>query len=244
VERLELERADLRRKAEKATSLDASEEEIKQKGLRGIADSPAKYGEMQAALRNLIDLVKRKEFGEATHYLDLLYGVAEEEAKTRGKTIRDFFKALELETGASDSEQGPEQAGAKEPTPATELLQWRRMLLGMLNEESEEVQEEWHNYSKQHLEITPALRGSLYAPAPEDRPLLGEQALVDGLLVRKYKMLVEMQRERRRTEAEEGEVEWDLASLDLHEPEPEGGPAGGPELGPATLPEDDGKVHV
>jgi hypothetical protein len=48
------------------------------------------------------------------------------------------------------------------------------------------------------LKITPALRGSLYAPAPEDRSLLGEQALVDGLLVRKYKMLLEMQRERRR----------------------------------------------
>ncbi len=225
VERLELERADLRRKMEKATSLDASEEEVKQKGLRGIADSPAKYQEMLSTLRGLIGLAKSKEFGEATHYLNLLYGVAEQEAKTRGKTIRDFFKALEVETGASDSEQRPGQAGAKEPTPASELREWRRMLLGMLNEESEEVREEWHNYSKQHVEITPALRGSLYAPGPEDRLLLREQALVDGLLVRKYKVLLEMQRERRRAEAEEGEVEWDSASLGLIEVELEGGPA-------------------
>jgi len=79
-------------------------------------------------------------------------------------------------------------------------------------------------------------------PIEEDRPLLREQALVDGLLVRKYKMLLEMQRERRRAEAEEGEVEWDLASLGLGRPEPEGGPDAGPELGPAALLEDDGKV--
>jgi hypothetical protein len=97
---------------------------------------------------------------------------------------------------------------------------------------------------KQHMEITPALRGSLYAPAPEDQPLLREQALVDGLLVRKYKMLLEMERERRRAKAEEGEVEWDLASLGLGRPEPEGGPDAGPELGPAALPLDGGEVDA
>jgi hypothetical protein len=67
----------------------------------------------------------------------------------------------------------------------------------MLNEESEEVEDERQNYSK-HVEITPPPRGSLCAPGPEDRSLLREQALVDGLLVRKYKVLLYMQRERRR----------------------------------------------
>ncbi len=83
-----------------------------------------------------------------------------------------------------------------------------------------------------------------YAPGPEDRLLLREQALVDGLLVRKYKVLLEMQRERRRAEAEEGEVEWDSASLGLIEAEPEGGPGADPAcgIGPAALPEDGGKV--
>jgi hypothetical protein len=249
VERLELERAELRRKIEKASSLDASEADVKQKGLRGIADSPAKYRETVFTLRTLIDLAKRKEFGEATHYLNLLYGVGEQEAKTRGKTICEFFKTLE-EQGASDSEQGAEQAEGQEPLPASKLREWRRTLLELLNEESEEAGEQWHNYMKQHVEITPALRGSLYAPAPEDQALLREQALVDGLLVRKYKVLMEMQRERRRAEREEGEVEWDAASSGLIEPEPEGGPAAEPdagpaaepEAGPAPLPEDGGKV--
>jgi hypothetical protein len=81
-------------------------------------------------------------------------------------------------------------------------------------------------------------------PIEEDRPLLREQALVDGLLVRKYKVLLEMQRERRRAKAEEGEVEWDFASLGLGGPEPEGGLASRPKLRPAALPEDDGKIDV
>ena len=89
---------------------------------------------------------------------------------------------------------------------------------------------------KQHVEITPALRGSLYAPGPADRPLLREQALVDGLLVRKYTVLMKMQRERRRAEAEEGEVEWDSASLGLIDPACGTGPAAlsehGSEVGP------------
>jgi hypothetical protein len=103
VERLELERAELRRKTEKATRLDASEEELKQKGLRGIADSPAKYRDTLSALQALIGLAQRNEFGSATYYLKLLYGEAREEAKTRGTTIRDFFKALELRQGGAVS---------------------------------------------------------------------------------------------------------------------------------------------
>jgi len=140
VERLELERADLRRKIEKAPSLDASEQEVKQKGLRGIADSPAKYREMLFTLRTLMDLAKRKQFGEATHYLNRLYGEAEQQARTRGKTICEFFNTLE-EAGTSHSEPGPEQAEAEgeEPLPASQLGEWRRTLLDLLNEEREEV---------------------------------------------------------------------------------------------------------
>jgi len=216
VERLELERAELRRKTDKSTRLDVSQDELKQKGLRGIGDSPAKYRDTLSALQNLIDLAQRNEFGSATSYLNLVYGEAQQEARTRGTTIRDFFKALEVETGASDGHEG--SAEAPDRTPDSELRGWRRMLVDMLNEECEEVREEWCQYSKLHVEITPALRASLYAPGPEDRPLLREQALVDGLLVRRYKLLLEMQRARRRAEAEEGEVEW--ASTDLMEPEP------------------------
>jgi hypothetical protein len=181
VERLVLERADLRRKTAKAASLDASEEEVKKKGLWGIESSPAKYRDMLDALRILMDLVKRQEFGEeATYSLNLLYGEAEQEAKTRGGMIRTFFSRLDAEADTSDSEEGSEQTGAEQPATPKELREWRRLLVDMLNEESEEVQEEWHNYSKLHVEITPALRGSLYAPAPEDRLLLREQALVDA----------------------------------------------------------------
>ena len=229
VEQLELERADLRRKMENPISLDASGEEVKQKGLRGIADSPAKYWHMRSTLCNLMDLAKRKAFGEATCYLNLLYGEAQQEAKTRGNAIRDFFVTLKSQTDASDSE---------EATPASELREWRRMLLDMLEEEYKEVQEEWYNYSRLHVDITPALRASLYAPGPEDRPLLREQALVDGLLIRKCKLLLEMQRERRRAEAEEGEVDWDWTSVGLSKPQPNGGPGAEPEGGPATSSED------
>src|SRR5262249_45064096 len=153
-----------------------------------------------------------------------------------------FFTALEMKTGASDPEQGAAQPVADEPAPAGELGAWQGMLLGMLQEECEEAQAEWHTYSKQHVDVTPALRGSLCAPRPEDRLLPREQALVDGLLIRKYRVLLEMQRERRRAEAEEGEAEWDAASLGLIEPE--GGPGPGPESGPAALPGDGGKVDA
>jgi hypothetical protein len=168
-------------------------------------------------------LAKNEQFGQATHYLNLLYGEAKQEARTRGNMIRTFFEQLELGTAAAGTEPDPSAAETEDPTPASELRERQRALLKMLNEEYEEVGEDWHNYSMQHVEITPALRGSLYAPGPEDWPLLREQALVDGLLVRKYKLLLEMQRERRRATAEEGELEWDLSSLNLKEPEPEGG---------------------
>ena len=223
VQRLELERAELRRTTEKGASLDASEEEVKQKGLRGIAHSPAKYRDMLSVLSILTDLAKKKQFGKATHYLNLLYGEAKQEARTRGNMIRTFFEQLELGAAAAGAEPNPSAAETGDPTPASEFRERQRALLEMLNEEYEEVGEHWHNYSMQHVEITPALRGSLYAPGPEDWPLLREQALVDGLLVRKYKLLLEMQRARRRAAAEEGEVEWDFSSLDLKEPEPEGG---------------------
>ena len=230
VQRLELERAELRRTTENGASLDASEEEVKQKGLRGIAPSPAKYRDMLSVLSILTELAKKKQFGQARHYLNLLYGEAKPEAKTRGNMIRTLFEQLELETGAAGAEAGETEG----PAAASRLSERQQRLLEMLSEESEDGGEEWHNYSKQRVEITPALRGSLYAPGPEDWPLLREQALVDGLLVRKFKLLLEMQRERRRAAAEEGEVEWDLSSVKLKEPQPEGGgssrapdPAGG-----------------
>jgi len=230
VQRLELERAELRRTTENGASLDASEEELKQKGLRGIAPSPAKYRDMLSVLSILTELAKKKQFGQARHYLNLLYGEAKPEAKTRGNMIRTLFEQLELETGAAGAEAGETEG----PAAASRLSERQQRLLEMLSEESEDGGEEWHNYSKQRVEITPALRGSLYAPGPEDWPLLREQALVDGLLVRKFKLLLEMQRERRRAAAEEGEVEWDLSSVKLKEPQPEGGgssrapdPAGG-----------------
>ena len=159
------------------------------------------------------------------------------EAKTRGIMIRGFFRRLEEGAGASHSQQGTVPPDAEDSALAKELLDLRRMLLGLLKEELEEAQEEWHIYAKQHVEITPALRGALYAPGPEDRPLLREQALVDGLLVRKYRLFIEMQRERRRVEAEEGEVEWDWASLGLMEGESEARRGAEGACGQAALPE-------
>jgi hypothetical protein len=174
-------------------------------------------------------------------YVKLLAGLIGSFHPRNGNMIRTLFEQLELETGAAGAEAGETEG----PAAASMLSERQQRLLEMLSEESEDGGEEWHNYSKQQVEITPALRGSLYAPGPEDWPLLREQALVDGLLVRKFKLLLEMQRERRRAAAEEGEVEWDLSSVKLKEPQPEGGgssrapdPAGGSgaQAAPAAAP--------
>ena len=97
------------------------------------------------------------------------------------------------------------------------------------------MREEWHNQLKQHVEITPTPRGSLHAWAPEDRLPLREQALVDwpaGPQVQKLCCTATG------AEAEEGEVEWDSASLGRTDPAcgTEGGRGSAPEVGPAPSP--------
>ncbi len=121
-------------------------EEAARIGLRRLKDSPAAFEQTLTVLSVLQEDAERREFthDHATH-LAFLYG---EEPDGQGLTIKHIFRTLS-QPGAESEKRSREKE--------------RKILLHALEMEREQVVEEYLQFRKDRIELTPWVKGGMLA---------------------------------------------------------------------------------
>ncbi len=172
-ERLELDRHKRWREMTNRKSYDALQAEVLETGLRRAPDSPSKFLELLACLERLLGRVEKGNFSEETE-LRALYGA---QPTFRGAGIVNAFRALAKTPAGTRFDQ--------------ELWTGLRM---MILEESRDVEEESSYYTREHVEISRAMRKECLAPnSDREYALLRRQeGALDRQLDRKIRLLIRM----------------------------------------------------
>ena len=168
-----------------STSVDTTHEAILANGLRGVPDSIAKYEETLSVLKLLDNRVKQKDYQEeVTHTVRLLYG---EHLTWRGGQIEEFFGRLQ-------------QAAQRGVWDEAETSVHRSLKLA-LNEEMRDVIERYQIFFQEKVEVTRAQRHAVLAPeGPQWALMIRMENSLHRHIERKLRLLLEMQRERRKLE--------------------------------------------
>jgi len=166
-------------------------EEASRIGLRRMKDSPAAFEQTLTVLDVLTEDAERRDFAHdhATH-IAFLYGG---ETNGQGTTIKHLFRQLAQPAEASEKRSREEE---------------RKVLLQALEMEREQVVEEYLQFRRDHIELTPWVKGAMLAPDEETRWMVREAASLDRAIDRKIKLLMDLRkelREQRRWEREEAE---------------------------------------
>jgi len=167
-------------------------EEASRIGLRRMKDSPAAFEQTLTVLDVLTEDAERRDFehDHATH-IAFLYGG---ETNGQGTTIKHLFRQLAQPAEATEKHSREEE---------------RKVLLTALEMEREQVVEEYLQFRKDHIELTPWVKGAMLAPDEESRWTVREAASLDRAIDRKIKLLMDLRKELRqqtRWEREEAEA--------------------------------------
>src|SRR5208337_1770189 len=149
-------------------------------GLRRIKDSPAAFEQTLTVLSVLQEDAERREFthDHATH-LAFLYG---EEPDGQGLTIKHIFRTLS-QPGAESEKRNREKE--------------RKILLQALEIEREQVVEEYLQFRRDRIELTPWVKGGMLAADEETRWIVREAASLDRTIDRKIKLLMDLRKDLR-----------------------------------------------
>jgi len=173
-------------------------EEAARIGLRRMKDSPAAYEQTLVTLNLLKEDAERREFAnDHLGHMLYLYG---EEPTDRGLTIKNLFREL---------------AHPEEETMGWSAKRQREVLLAAIELETQEVAAEYALYRRDHIELTPAVRGAMLAADKESKWIIREAATLDRAIDRKIKLLLELRKDLRQQlkwEAEERSQETGVRS--------------------------------
>ena len=186
MELLEMER---RRRAFEADlqSVDSSLEEVSESGLRGLKDSPGKFEEMLSILDLLAARAQRDDFSEdLSAAITMLYG---QHPGLRGQLIGGLFEDL--------------VRAARQGQPSGDHEVFSAELRKALNEEIRDLTEQYQTYLQDKVEVSRARRQA--AMAPDGRSWATMIRMENSLhrhIERKMKLLMQLQKTRRRLEHE------------------------------------------
>jgi len=164
-------------------------EEASRIGLRRMKDSPAAFEQTLTVLDVLTEDAERRDFAHdhATH-IAFLYGG---ETNGQGTTIKHLFRQLAQPAEASEKRSREEE---------------RKVLLQALEMEREQVVEEYLQFRKDHIELTPWVKGAMLAADEETRWMVREAASLDRAIDRKIKLVMDLRKELRQQTKWEAEM--------------------------------------
>jgi len=160
-------------------SSDALELEVREKGLRRFLDSPGKFEQVLGLLTSLLAMIDKNEFGyEMREALIALYG---SDFTLRGVELDKFRYAL------SKMPEGEAFEKAK------------RDMTAWVGEELADVGREYELFLHEHVANTRAARMAATAPSHAQwAAIIRQQNSLNRQLERKIRLLMELQRERKK----------------------------------------------
>ncbi|HLI30638.1 MAG TPA: hypothetical protein VKV79_06015, partial [Terriglobia bacterium] len=189
LEALELERQ-RRASAMGRESANASQAAVLESGLRGLKDSPAKFGEMNRVLEMLLNKAKNREYtDDISPAITLLYG---KDPTLRGAQITALYQELREKT----------QKGETAP-----LGMLPDQLHLVVLEEISDLTEQSHIYWQDNVCISRAQRQAAVAPrGPEWSLLIRMENSLHRHIERKMRLLDRLQRTRQGLAKSAGET--------------------------------------
>jgi len=185
---------------------DVPQAEVLEKGLRNIADCPAKFEVLIAKFEALIEQAEALDYSQALPHLIAVYG---KQASPRGATIFNLFMDLDRLEHEREAER---KAGRPWPPPGD--LIWkdkeyspkkgdepgsdRRLdrpceaLLMDLNMELHEVQTRYRYFIEDKVVVTAINRDAAIAPNRDSLTAVRELAIVDREIAAKIRLFMEM----------------------------------------------------
>ena len=158
------------------------QEEARRIGLRRLKDSPAAFEQSLVMLQLLKEDAQRSDFAsDHLGHMLYLYG-EEEEFSERGMVIRTLFRQL---------------AHPQEEKEGTSPKKQRERLLRLIEEERQEVEAQYLLFRRDHIELTPAVRGAMLAADEATRWIIREAAALDRAIDRKIRLLMELRKDLR-----------------------------------------------
>jgi hypothetical protein len=185
MELLELERRRRSFEADLMSADNCSPEQLRESGLRGLPDSPGKFEEMLSIVEILMGRVGRKDFSEnLSEAMAMLYG---EKPTVRGKYIAGSFHSF------SEASARGEHIDRRDSSYIA--------LVKALNEEFRDVSEQYQVYLQDKVEVSRARRHAALAPEGGAWPtMVRMENYLHRHIERKMKLLMQVQRTRRKLE--------------------------------------------
>ena len=158
---------------------DASEFEVREKGLRRALDSPGKYEQVLSLLGSLLARLDNGDFG---------YGMQEALRALYG--TEPTLRGAELDTLRYKLSRTKPQEESFEPA--------RKAMTAIVAEESAAVERQYALFLREHVEGTRAARVAATAPSHAQwAAIIRQQNSLHRQMERKIRLLMELQRERR-----------------------------------------------
>jgi len=208
---------------------DVPQAEVLEKGLRNIADSPAKFGVLIEKLKALVEQAEKRDYSCSLPYLTAIYG---KQASPRGATIFNLF----LDLGRLEREREAARA-ARRPWPPPGDPMWEEWkdeapkpgdppgydprldlpceaLLMYLHMELHEIQMCYSFFVEDKIMVTQMNRDAALAPTLDSLPAARALWIIDRDIDQKTRLLMKMRVEDRKwrllkqqdQEAEESET--------------------------------------
>ncbi|HMD98528.1 MAG TPA: hypothetical protein VKM93_14485 [Terriglobia bacterium] len=184
---------------------DVPQAEVLEKGLRNIADSPAKFGALIDKLNALIKQAEERDYSSALPYLTAIYG---KQASPRGATIFNVFLdlgRLQRERQAAlearrpwpppgdpvwKEEDAPKKGDPPGYDPRLDLP--NEALLMYLNMELHEVQKCYSFFVEDKIIVTQMNRDAAIAPTLDSLPAARVLWMIDRDIDAKTRLLMKM----------------------------------------------------
>ena len=219
---------------------DVSQEEVLEKGLRNIQDSPGKFEELLAKLKALIKQVKNCDYTSALPYLTAIYA---KQASYRGATIFNLFLdrmrlAREREEALKHRRPWPppgdevwqdEDAPTADDEPGYDprLDLPSDLLLMKLNQELHDVARLYDIFIREKVTVSQTKRDAAIAPdGPVDWYLARELWMIDRQIDAKTRLFMKMRVDDRnwRLTEEQDDADDSEAGSNGARPEADSGP--------------------
>jgi len=182
------------------------DQEARRIGLRRLKDSPAAFEQTLVMLQLLKEDVQRRDFAhDHVDHMLYLYG---EEPTERGLAIRNMFREL---------------AHPEEEKMGWSAKKQREVLLAAIQQEQQEVEAEYALFRRDHIELTPWVRGAMLAADKESKWIIREAASLDRAIDRKIKLLMGLRKDLRQQLQWEAEMRDQVPGVGCQEAEAEGG---------------------
>jgi hypothetical protein len=160
----------------------ASQAEVRQKGLRITLDAPGKFEQVLSILDTLVAMTEKNDF--SPNMLEFLRGLYGAEPTLRGAGLfNDYFRLDKMQPGHPEFEDT------------------KTLFRARLAEEISDVIQEYELFLHEHVENTRAARMAATAPSHAQwAAIIRQQNALHRQLDRKIRLLEEMQEKRKREE--------------------------------------------